>query len=300
MTTAALTLQEIEQHPDYRVLRRFVPRPEYGIVAERKVGVFADVESTGLNTDEDKIIQLALVRFEFDRAGNIGLVGPMYSGYEDPGVELSTEITEITGITDAMVKGKQLDGQKITDILAGADLMIAHNADFDRKMCEKRLVGIDKIAWACSQRDVKWEKFGCRGIKLDYLLMLLCGEFYDAHDALRDCLAGVHVLATPRLKLEQLEVERRELSPFQMLLDSVRQPTLRLYAWDSPYHTKDRLRLRRYRWYPDPVKCWAKDIKPDELEAERTWLLEKVYAGVCDYSDVKKISAYDRYSVRAS
>jgi len=278
-----------------------VPRPEYGVIADPRPALYIDVESTGLNTDEDMIIQFAAVRFEFNSAGQIGLVGPMYAGYEDPGVPLAPEITEITGITDAMLAGQRLDEAKIAALAEGCQLAIAHNADFDRKMVEKRLAGFDRIAWACSQRDVKWERFGCRGVKLDYLLMQICSEFYDAHDALRDCLAGVHVLATPRLKLEQLEIDRTEVTPFQLLLDSVRQPTLRLWAWGSPFSTKDRLRLRRFRWDGDS-KCWWKDVKPAELEAERAWLLEHVYdgdEGFAARAAVTKISAYDRYSVRA-
>jgi DNA polymerase-3 subunit epsilon len=284
--------------PDHRVLRRFVPRPEYGLLTDPRVGVFVDVESTGLNTEEDKIIQIALVRFQFDPAGNIGMVGPVYCGFEDPGAPLAADITEITGITDAMLKGQRLDEKKIGELLTGADLMIAHNADFDRKMIERRIKGADRIAWGCSQRDVKWERFGSRGMKLDYLLMTTCGEFYDAHDALRDCLAGVHVLATPRMMVGQTE-----LSPFQCLLESVRQPTYRLWAWQSPFSTKERLRLRKYRWNAEK-KVWTKDLKAEDLPAEQDWLRENVYGGhTLDDSDpsrVTKISAFDRYSVRAA
>jgi DNA polymerase-3 subunit epsilon len=287
----ALQLLEAEAHADYRVLRRFQQRASYGDIADGKVGVFVDVESTGLNTDEDRIIQFAGVRFLFDSAGNIGQVGPMYSALEDPGAPLSREVTDITGLSDERLRGQKIDDGMVAALMSDAVLVIAHNADFDRKMIERRFSGFDQVAWACSQRDVKWEKFGCYGVKLEYLLMVLCSEFYEAHDALQDCLAGVHVLATPRLE---------DVSPFQMLLQSVRTPTIRLWAHESPYATKDRLRLRRYRWFPAPNRCWAKDLKADELEAERAWLVENVYSGTRDFSSVSKISAYDRYSVRVS
>lgn len=276
---------------EYRVLRRFRPRASYGTPSEPKVGLFVDVETTGLNTDEDKIIQFAGVRFVFDPDGTIGQVGPTYAALEDPGAPLPERITELTGIT-----GEQLQGQKINDhnveaMLADVVLVIAHNADFDRKMIERRFRGFDEIAWACSQRDVKWERFGMYGAKLDYLVAMLCGEFYNAHDALADCLAGVHLLATPRAD---------ELSPFQMLLQSVRATGYRIFAHNSPFRTKERLRLRGYRWHPDPVKSWAKDVKAYELEAEKAWLAEQVYGFPdCSMIEVTKISAYDRYSIRA-
>lgn len=298
---AALAAQ-LEGHPDFRVLRRFRPRADYGLVTEPKVGLFVDCETTGLNTDEDRIIQFAGVRFEFDGAGRIGQVGPVLSEYQDPGVPLTSEIMELTGITDEKVRGRQIDRRKLAQLLDGVVLVIAHNADFDRKMCEKDLPGFADVAWACSQRDVKWERFGTRGVKLDYLLPQLCGEFYDAHDALADCLAGVHVLATPRLPIEQIDIEHgATLTPFQMLMASVREPTLRLCAWRSPIETKDRLRLRRFRWDAQS-RVWFKDIKSSELEAERAWLLEHVYDDdeeLLAYASAEKVSRRDLYSVRA-
>ena len=302
MSAIAAALSELQQHPDFRVLRRFRPRADYGLVRDPKLALFVDVESTGLNREEDRIIQFAAVRFEFDSAGNIGQVGPVMSQYQDPGMPIAPEITALTGIDDAKVAGQSIDRAKLAQMLDGVVLVIAHNAEFDRQMCEKELPGFDGVAWACSQRDVKWERFGCHGVKLDYLVMQLCGEFYDAHDALADCLAGVHLLASPKIAVEQLDIERAgELTPFQMLLDSVREPTLRLCAWGSPIETKDRLRLRRFRW--DAVsRVWFRDVKASELEAERAWLLENVYDGDTDGAgrvSAEKISRKDLYSRRA-
>lgn len=284
-------LLQLDGNPDYRVLRRFRPRHAYGIVDEPKVGLFVDVETTGLNTELDKVIQFAAVQFEFDKAGNIGHVGPTYNGLEDPMIPLPEDIVRITGITDERLKGQKIDDEKVALIRDGVQLVIAHNADFDRKMVEARFPGFDKLAWACSQRDVPWETaFGSTGLKLDYLMVMLCGEFYDAHDALADCLAGVHLLATPRAGGK---------SAAQLLLDSVRQPTLRVYARAAAFGVKDKLRSRRYRWYPEPTRCWAKDVKADEVQAERDWLRKEIYGGE-DLSSVSKISAFDRYSVRAA
>lgn len=300
-TQLAAMAAQLEQHPDFRVLRRFQPRHEYGLVKDPKAALFVDVETTGLNIGEDSIIQFAAVRFEFDAAGNIGQVGPVLSAYEDPGKPLDAHIVELTGITDAKVAGQIIEDSRVAAILDGVVLVIAHNADFDRKMCERRFKGFDTVAWACSQRDVKWERFGCRGLKLDYIMAMLCGEFFGGHDALADCLAGVHVLAAPRLQLEQPEFDRTTVTPFQMLLDSARQPTIRVFAWGSPIETKDRLRLRGFRWDPNS-RVWFRDLKAGEVEAEQVWLLENVYDGDELYAKratTSKISAKDRYSVRA-
>lgn len=309
-------LDEVQRHKDYRVLRRFEPRHEYGQLSDRdaKVGLYVDVETTGLDTENDRIIQFAAVRFTFDRAGNIGQVGPMYSALEDPGIPLPAAITELTGITAEQLAGQRIDDGMVEGMLSDVVLVIAHNAEFDRKIIENRFKGFDRIAWGCSQRDVKWEKFGVRGAKLDYLLMMLCDEFHEAHGALADCLAGIHVLATPRCTPsgkclcasdsmtgdDGCPVHGEPVSPFQMLLDSVRTPTVRVFARNSPFDTKDMLRARHYRWQPDPVRCWTKDVNADEVEAERAWLRENVYGYGSNFiAPAKPISRKDLYSGRA-
>ena len=60
----ALTL---EKSPDYRVLRRrLVPRTEYipGNEQPTKTGILLDVETTGLDSTRDEIIELDMVKLD--------------------------------------------------------------------------------------------------------------------------------------------------------------------------------------------------------------------------------------------
>jgi DNA polymerase-3 subunit epsilon len=59
--------QALDQHPDYKVLRRLVPRHEFnpsrpGQILQR--GVVLDTETTGLNVDADQVIELGMIVFE--------------------------------------------------------------------------------------------------------------------------------------------------------------------------------------------------------------------------------------------
>lgn len=309
----------LDGDPAYRVLRRFRARDSYGtLVSEPHIGLYVDVEGTGLDATSESIIQFAGVQFEFDTAGNVGRALETYSALDDPGRPLSSEIVEVTGLTDERLHGQKIDDGRVAALLDGVELVIAHHAEYDRQMVERRFRGFEALPWACSQRDVEWKHFDCQYIGLEYLLMKACGEFFEPHDALDDCRVGLHILAAPRYEPKEgapcccaPDAQTAEdwclahgepRSPFSFLLESVRQPTLRVWAWDSPYETKDALRLRRYRWDAER-RCWRKDVKPAQLADETAWLLKNIYAGdvqSAKAAKMSKIAAKDRYSVRAS
>ena len=80
----------LAEHPDYRVLRRLDVSREWPAVTGRGVGfaVVLDTETTGMDPAADKVIELALVKFEYSReSGAIGRVFDAYDGLEDPGME---------------------------------------------------------------------------------------------------------------------------------------------------------------------------------------------------------------------
>ena len=91
---------------DYKVIERFTPVEQYNDAnndVEVKIGIFLDTETTGMNSDEDKVIELAMVPFEFDSYGNIYRILPEYNALQDPDEPILELITQITGINDEMV-----------------------------------------------------------------------------------------------------------------------------------------------------------------------------------------------------
>ena len=56
----------------------------------------------------------------------------------------------------------------------------------------------------------------------------------------------------------------------------------KLSAVGAPIDLKDLLKARGYRWFPgdgNRPKAWYRTVASDELDAERAWLTEKIYAG---------------------
>ena len=93
---------------DCRILRRVEvregPTGEGDPADAPFVGIAIDVETTGLTHSDDRIIELALRRFRYDRNGVITNIDRPYSWLEDPGRPLQPEIVRLTGLTDTDLK----------------------------------------------------------------------------------------------------------------------------------------------------------------------------------------------------
>ena len=192
---------------------------------------------------------------------------------------------------DADVAGKRLDMQRVADMLEGVDLVIAHNAGFDRPFCEARCALFQDMAWACSVADLDWKAQGRRSQKLESLAWDL-GVFYDAHRADMDCHALLAVLTAPLPK----DPARCAMST---LIAASRQAAYRLSATGAPFETKDRLKARGYRWNGEQ-RVWQTRLGSDaELETELQWLRAQVY-GVRQASvALEQTDALVRYSSRS-
>lgn len=285
----------LEATGDYKVLRRFAPVAAYHAPdgAKTTTGLALDVETTGLSPAGDAIIQLAMVPFEFaPETGRIYGVGQPITFLEDPGRPIPADIAALTGITDADVKGKRIDDAAVEAVVHGASLVIAHNAGFDRPFMERRLPLFREKHWACSQQEVPWRAAGSKSGALEFLLIKRCGMFYGAHRADHDCLALIHLLATP--------LESGEL-PLALLLQSARRKSVRVWAEQAPMAAKDALKGRRYRWNPGTdgrPKAWFKEMSRDDLAAELAWLAAEVYGGTLPKLRQDALDARTRYSDR--
>ena len=128
------------QSGDYRILRRIPEVDRYAADdgAPKRLGLIFDIEKTGLDPGRDKIIEFALLPFEFSSDGVIYGVQDGYAGFEDPGRPLPEEVIRLTGITDDKVRDHRLDDRVVEALVAPANLIIAHNAAFDRRFLERR------------------------------------------------------------------------------------------------------------------------------------------------------------------
>jgi DNA polymerase III subunit epsilon len=295
--------RELEAHPDFRVMRRLVPRVLWPQPQTARVCtvVVLDTETTGLDPSKEKIIELALlkVQVDLDTGLPVGEV-TVYDELEDPGIPISKEIERITGITPAMVAGKQLDESRIATLMQGVDLVIAHNAGFDRPFVEARLPLFNQLAWACSFADISWKDQGRSSSKLESLAQAL-GYFYDAHRAEMDCHALLAVLSAA-LPVTPSPIAADRLTPsstgLAWLIGKAQHPTYRLQASNAPFDAKDKLKARGYRWNAEQ-KVWHTRLdSPQALQDECAWLKENAYHQRSAVVQVEKLDAHVRHSSR--
>ncbi|MEY4265808.1 MAG: hypothetical protein RIS90_343 [Pseudomonadota bacterium] len=282
----------VAQHPDYRVLRRLEVQTRFAGKGSgpRATVLLLDTETTGLSHGSEQIIELALLRVAVDTATGLP-VGDVsvYDGLEDPGKPIPAEVQRITGISDDMVRGQTLDAARIAAMLAGVDLVIAHNAAFDRPFCEARYPGFADLPWACSLADIDWKKEGRNSAKLEHLA-LHQGWFYDAHRAEMDCHALLAVL-TPTLPSDGKTGLAR-------LLGAGAAPSYRLQATLAPFDAKNTLKARGYRWDAEQRVWHTRLADETALAAECAWLKSAVYGGRPARVRVETLAATTKYSAR--
>lgn len=284
-------VRRLEDTGRYRVLRKLesraiadAPRPGFPLR-----GVIVDTETTGLNARKDEIIEIGIVAFSFDAAGNIGDVTGIYGGLRQPSAAIPADITRLTGITDTMVAGQKIDIAQVKALIDPADLIIAHNAGFDRPFCETYSSAFAPKAWACSVSEIDWSARGFEGTKLGYLIGQ-AGYFHDGHRAVDDCFALLEVLAQGGLEQGN--------TPFAELFAASQRSRVRIFAEHSPFEMKDHLKARGYRWSDGSdgrPKSWWAEVADDMLDEELRYLRAEIYRWPDADPPIKRLTALERF-----
>jgi DNA polymerase-3 subunit epsilon len=204
-----------------------------------------------------------MVKFDYLPDDRIARVTDVFSPFNEPSNRIPNEITELTGITDELVSGHRIDPAAVAAFTSDAVIIIAHNANFDRKFVERYWPLFERKHWACSATEVDWRKLGFDGSRLGYLLAGI-GLFHQAHRAI----------------ILSANVSRLNRSAFAILLERARRKTIRIWAEQSPFELKDALKKRGYKWSDDAagrLRSWYIDVGDARRGDEIDFLRKTVY-----------------------
>ncbi|MDF0544688.1 3'-5' exonuclease [Sphingobium sp. H39-3-25] len=280
--------RRLEAMPGYRVLRALnvdigdaeLPIPAPG----QRIAAVVDTETTGLDPDVDRTVEVAIQRFTFDRAGQIVAIERVRSWLEDPGRAMPERLTALTGLTDADLAGQRFDDAAIVKLIGEADFVIAHNAAFDRPFLDLRFPPLRRLPWACSLSQLDWLALGFDGRSLGHLL-LQGGWFFQGHRAGNDVAALTALLG---LKVAS---DRTILSH---LLERAEAASIRIEAVGAPFDAKDLLKGAGYRW-DARRRFWWREAEEVGLPSEVDWLEQNVYRGR-GRANLRPITARERFA----
>ncbi|THG37251.1 3'-5' exonuclease [Sphingomonas olei] len=275
----------LEAHPAYRVLRALPPPDRLPLATPRgkvRTAVVLDVETTSLDWRSGHIIELAACPVRFDPYGQIVGVGQTRDWVEHPGYPLPAEIVRLTGLTDADLAGRFIDDGAVLALLGAADVLVAHNAQFDSNWIEHRYPALAGKAWCCSMREIDWANHGCDTRTLGGLLAERCGWFNTRHRADSDVNALVALLG------HKLPTGR---SGFAEMLLTASRPTVRVTATRAPFEVKDALKGRGYRWN-QRARAWSIEIAQGSLDDELSWLRAEAR---CPHPTTMPVTWFERH-----
>jgi len=153
-----------------------------------------DVETTGLDAGDCRVIEIGIVRFER------GEVAERWGTLVHTGSPLPAEITQVTGITDEMLAGKPRFREVAWEVYGRLRdrVVVAYNLPFDRSFIDAELAraglvlpelpGLDPLVWARALLP------NARSRKLGALCELLGVDLRQAHRAVDDAEAAGRVL----------------------------------------------------------------------------------------------------------
>ena len=113
-------------------------RRMFRLISQGGTFVALDTETTGLNSENCRIIEVGAVKFDKN-----GIIKKFWT-LVDPCEEIPDRVTEITGITDSMVMGKPPIEEILGELILFLEdsIIVGHNVQFDLRFlkaeCERK------------------------------------------------------------------------------------------------------------------------------------------------------------------
>ena len=207
-----------------------------------------DVETTGLDPDEDEIIELGMVLWDWEYKKPIKIFNELVDGEKN----IPEDIQKLTGITGAMrgIFGWSTESIKsvLHSFMSFNPILMAYNAKFDSGFINK-LISLPHPHWLCAMEDVDYpDHFQSK--KLSYLAADHGFINPFAHRAIFDVLTMFKVL------------ENYDLNK---IVENSKEEKVNLIAQVS-YSERNKAKALGYKWIDG---SWKKTVRNSQIEVER-------------------------------
>ncbi|SFM02052.1 exonuclease domain-containing protein [Salibacterium qingdaonense] len=154
-----------------------------------------DVETTGMSKSSDEIVEIGVMLCRVDeQTGEIVEVLEEVNNLHEPSFPIPPGVIKVHGIRDRDVAGKEMDRPRLRRLFAETDVLIAHNASFDRGFVQKYFPETGGMTWRCSVKNVAWKEYGFPTKKLLDLCQRHSITDSQNHRALDDVKLTVRLL----------------------------------------------------------------------------------------------------------
>jgi DNA polymerase III subunit epsilon len=223
-----------------------------------------DVETTGLDPTNDKIIEIAAVLWDAETKTVVEAFSSLIASSNILPTVITPEIEALTGITQSMVDNQGANIMLVGDRLAGmmikAEYLCAHNAAFDRDFLKRSTLIIHR-AVSSQMKNTPWID-----TKMDVP--------YPAHISTRKLthLAADHGFINPMAHRALMDVftmlQILGMYDFAQVVEIAKSPTFLLTAHVS-YDDREKAKEAGYRWNQDLApKQWSKTVKQIDIDRE--------------------------------
>jgi len=159
------------------------------------VGAIIDTETTGLSGN-DELIEIGIVLFMFNKSkGNKIKVLEEYCGLREPICPIHPGARAVHGLTEEDLLGERLDEKRISEMFNTSQMLIAHNASFDRRYVAKLFPEVISKYWYCTMNGIAWRAKGFFSNSLKHLLQTHEIKIERSHRALDDAKGILDILS---------------------------------------------------------------------------------------------------------
>ena len=236
----------VEPEPAIELLSAAAPEPPSQQPLPERL-LILDTETTGLDPERDCCIEIGAVLFDLPRRSVLSQVSLLLPCDQNPA-------QAVNGIEPALTQQPQPWQQGLQwfeALLASADLVVAHNAAFDRQWFGIAPLPPIHKPWLCTMEDIRWpaERRLRSNPSVRDLALAYSVPVWAAHRALTDCIYLAQVF--------------ERCSDLEQLVQQGLEPR-RLYRARLSYEERHQAREAGFRWNEPVSGAWSRRLSERE------------------------------------